>query len=74
VPAESSKGAELPTLVFTKGVGNAVFHPAVAGLPVSRLLAPPRRRDGVRRVTTQMRWYLTMVAVGRLHAVLRRGW
>ena len=74
VPAESAAGAELPKLVFTKGVGNAVFHPAVAGLPAGRLLAPPRRRDGLRRVTTQMTWFVAMVAVGRVHAVLRRGW
>lgn len=73
VPATAAAGAELPTLALTKGVGNSVFHPAVAGLAVRRLLAPPHRMDGFRRVATQWRWYLTMATVGRLHAAVRRG-
>jgi hypothetical protein len=73
VPATAAAGAELPSLALTKGVGNSVFHPAVAGLPIRRLLAPPQRMDGLRRVATQWRWYLTMATVGRLHAALRRG-
>ena len=73
VPAAVAAKAELPTLVLTKGVGNSVFHPAVAGLPVERLLGPARRSDHVRRGATQLRWYLTMATAGRLHAALRRG-
>lgn len=73
VPAEAAVGVDLPTLAFTKGVGNSVFHPAVAGLPIKRLLAPPRRLDGLRRAVTQLRWYVTLATVGRLHAAMRRG-
>lgn len=73
VPAEVAAGAELPILALTKGVGNSVFHPAVAGLPVERLLAPPRRWDGVRRVATQLRWYVMMATAGRVHAAVARG-
>ncbi len=29
--------------------------------------------DGLRRIATQWRWYLTMATVGRLHAAVRRG-
>jgi hypothetical protein len=72
VPAAVAAGAQLPTLALTKGVGNSVFHPAVAGLPVKRLLAPPRMRDTLRRVATQMGWYVMIATVGRLPA-LRRG-
>lgn len=72
VPDTAAAGAELPTLALTKGIGNSVFHPAIAGLPIRRLLAPPERMDGLRRIATQWRWYLTMATVGRLHAAVRR--
>ncbi len=87
VPAPSAEGAwtyrglpgavaadiDLPRLTLTRGVGNSVFHPAVAGLPVERLLGPARRGDGLRRVATQLGWYATMATAGRLHALVRRG-
>jgi hypothetical protein len=72
VPPTVAAGADLPSLALTKGVGNSVFHKAVAGLPVGRLLAPPRRRDALRRVATQLTWYTMIATVGRLHAALRR--
>jgi hypothetical protein len=50
-----------------------VFHPAVAGLPIERLLGPARRGDGPRRVATQFGWYLVLATAGRVHALLRRG-
>ena len=34
-----------PAAPLTRGVGNSVFHPAVAGLPIERLLGPARRGD-----------------------------
>jgi hypothetical protein len=73
VPAAVAAAAELPTLALTKGVGNSVFHPAVAGLPIERLLGPQRRGDRVRRVATQLRWYATTATAGRVQAALRRG-
>jgi len=42
-------------------------------LPIERLLAPPRRGDGPRRIATQLGWYATLATAGRLHALLRRG-
>ena len=42
-----------------------MFHPAVAGLPIERLLGPIRRSDGVRRVATQLGWYAAMATAGR---------
>jgi hypothetical protein len=71
VPANLAAGNDLPSLALTKGVGNSVFHPAVAGLPVKRLLAP-RRLDALRRVATQMGWYMTIATFGRLHAAAAR--
>jgi hypothetical protein len=73
LPAELAADIDLPRLVLTRGVGNSVFHPAVAGLPIERLLAPARRGDGPRRVATQLGWYLAVATAGRLHALLRRG-
>lgn len=74
VPADVAAVAELPTLILTRGVGNSVFHPAVAGLRVERLLGPARRGDRLRRAASQMRWYAAIATAGRLHALLRRGW
>jgi hypothetical protein len=73
LPAELAADIDLPRLVLTRGVGNSVFHPAVAGLPIERLLAPARRGDGPRRVAAQLGWYLAVATAGRLHALLRRG-
>jgi len=73
LPAELAGSIDLPRLALTRGVGNSVFHPAVAGLPIERLLAPPRRGDGPRRIATQLGWYATLATAGRLHALLRRG-
>jgi hypothetical protein len=73
VPRTLATGNDLPSLALTKGVGNSVFHPAVAGLPVGRLLAPPRKRDALRRIATQTCWYGAIATVGRLHGALRRG-
>jgi hypothetical protein len=73
LPAELAADIELPRLALTRGVGNSVFHPAVAGLPIERLLTPARRGDGPRRVATQLVWYLAMATAGRLLALLRRG-
>jgi hypothetical protein len=73
VPADVAAVAELPTLILTRGVGNSVFHPAVAGLRVERLLGPARRGDRLRRAASQMRWYAAIATAGRLHALLRRG-
>ena len=72
LPASLAGNIELPRLPLTRGVGNSVFHPAVAGLPVDRVLGPARRGDGLRRVATQLTWYAAMATAGRLHALLRR--
>ncbi len=71
VPA-ALRTIDLPVLPLTRGVGNSVFHPAIAGLPVERLLDGPRRGDGVRRATTQVGWWLTTATIGRVHAAVRR--
>ena len=55
-PAELAADTDLPRLALTRGVGNSVFHPAVAGLPIERLLGPGGRGDGPRRVATQLGW------------------
>ena len=73
MPAPLAGNIELPRLPLTRGVGNSVFHPAVSGLPVERLLGPARRGDALRRVTTQLGWYAAMATAGRLHTLLRRG-
>ena len=73
LPAELAGNIDLPRLALTRGVGNSVFHPAVAGLPIERLLAPPRRGDGPAAIATQLGWYATLATAGRLHALLRRG-
>ena len=73
LPAELAADIDLPRLALTRGVGNSVFHPAVAGLPIERLLTPARRGDGPRRVATQLGWYLAVATAGRLLALLRRG-
>lgn len=73
LPAEVAADIDLPRLALTGGVGNSVFHPAVAGLPVDRLLGPARRGDGVRRVATQLGWYAALATAGRVHGLLRRG-
>ncbi|HEY0812037.1 MAG TPA: hypothetical protein VGE11_02050 [Pseudonocardia sp.] len=73
VPAQLRAGADLPALALAKGVGNSVFHPAVAGLPVKRLLKAARKRDALRRVATQSSWYAAIATVGRLSMALRRG-
>lgn len=67
------RSIDLPSLALTRGVGNSVFHPAVAGLPVERLLGAPRPGDGPRRVLTQLRWWATMATAGRVHGVLKGG-
>jgi hypothetical protein len=72
LPAPLAGNIELPRLPLTRGVGNSVFHPAVAGLPIDRVLGPARRGDGLRRVATQLTWYAAMATAGRLHALLRR--
>jgi hypothetical protein len=73
IPAEL-RTIDVPQLALTRKVGNSVFHPAVAGLPVERLLGSSRRGDGTRRVATQWGWYATLATAGRLHAaVARRG-
>lgn len=43
---------------LTETVGNPVFHPAVAGLPIDALLRPGRPADAVRRWLTLWAWYL----------------
>ena len=73
LPPEAASNIDLPRLALTRGVGNSVFHPAVAGLPIERLLAPARRGDGPRRIATQLAWYATLATAGRLHALLQRG-
>jgi hypothetical protein len=73
LPPAVAANIELPRLALTRGVGNSVFHPAVAGLPIDRLLGPARRGDGLRRVATQLAWYVVMATAGRLHTLLRRG-
>jgi len=73
LPAELAANIDLPRLALTRGVGNSVFHPAVAGLPIERLLGPARRGDGPRRVATQLGWYAALATGGRLHTALRRG-
>ena len=73
LPAELASNIDLPRLALTRGVGNSVFHPAVAGLPIERLLGPARRGDGPRRVATQLGWYAALATGGRLHTALRRG-
>ena len=55
LPAALAADIELPRLALTRGVGNSVFHPAVAGLPIERLLGPARRGDGLRRVADPAR-------------------
>ena len=60
---------------LTDTVGNPVFHPAVAGLPVRALLRPERRTDTARRVLTQWAWFLYCGVVRpprRAHAALSR--
>jgi len=71
IPAEL-RTIDVPQLALTRKVGNSVFHPAVAGLPVERLLEPSRRGDGARRAATQWGWYATLATAGRLHAVVAR--
>ncbi len=71
VPAEL-RTIDVPQLALTRKVGNSVFHPAVAGLPVERLLGSPRRGDGTRRAATQWGWYATLATAGRLHAAAAR--
>jgi hypothetical protein len=73
LPDELAANIDLPRLALTRGVGNSVFHPAVAGLPIERLLGPARRGDGPRRVATQLGWYAALATGGRLHTALRRG-
>ena len=73
LPVELASNIDLPRLALTRGVGNSVFHPAVAGLPIERLLGPARRGDGPRRVATQLGWYAALATGGRLHTALRRG-
>jgi hypothetical protein len=73
LPPELAADIDLPRLILTRRAGNSVFHPAVAGLPIERLLAPARRGDGVRRVVTQLAWYAALSTAGRVHALLRRG-
>jgi hypothetical protein len=58
VPAGHRSGYDEPQDVpMARGVGNSVFHPAVAGLPVARLLGRGRPTDTVRRSATQLGWY-----------------
>ena len=73
LPAELAADIDLPRLALARRAGNSVFHPAVAGLPIERLLGPARRTDGVRRVATQLAWYAVFATAGRVHALLRRG-
>lgn len=73
LPAPLAGNIELPRLPLTRGVGNSVFHPAVSGLRIERLLGPARRGDTLRRIVTQLGWYIAMATAGRLHTLLRRG-
>jgi hypothetical protein len=41
-----------------EGVGNPIFHPAVAGLDPRALLRPQRPADAIRRSSTQLAWYV----------------
>lgn len=52
---------------LTDRVGNQVFHPAVAGLPIGALLRPPRPGDDLRRAVTQLSWSVRLGA-GRVPA------
>lgn len=66
---------DVPDLVLTTGVGNSVFHPAVAGARVDTLLRPPRRVDTLRMSLAQIGWFAAFGILAPLHAALvrRRG-
>ncbi|ANY07988.1 hypothetical protein [Pseudonocardia sp. HH130630-07] len=72
VPASYRAASDgLPDLLFTRGVGNSVFHPAVSGLTRRRLLGDTDRWEEVRRTVTQLVWFSALGTVGRLHPALR---
>jgi hypothetical protein len=62
----------LPDLVLTKGVGNSVFHPAVAGARVPALLRPARRGDALRTAAVQLAWFAAFRLLGALYFGLAR--
>ncbi len=69
VPRElRSPDDDFPDLMLTKGVGNSVFHPAVAGTRVEALMRPARRGDALRMSAVQLGWF----AAFGLHAGLVR--
>jgi hypothetical protein len=73
VPRElRSPDDEFPDLVLTKGVGNSVFHPAVAGARVDTLLRPARRLDTLRMSAVQLGWFAAFGLLSPLHAALVR--
>ena len=73
VPRElRSPDDEFPDLALTKGVGNSVFHPAVAGARIDTLLRPARRRDALRITAVQLGWFAAFGLFGPLHAALSR--
>jgi hypothetical protein len=59
IPAEFTHKYDQPLDVplTGDGVGNQVFHPAVAGLPVPAFLRPERPADEARRTATQLSWW-----------------
>lgn len=76
VPRElRSPDDDVPDLVLTKGVGNSVFHPAVAGARAATLMRPARRGDALRTAVVQLGWFAAFGLLGPLHAALaaRRG-
>jgi hypothetical protein len=73
VPRElRSPDDDVPDLVLTKGVGNSVFHPAVAGARVGTLLRPARRGDALRMAAVQLGWFAAFGLLTPLYAALAR--
>lgn len=71
VPAGSTQYDVPQRKWLTDRVGNAAFHPAVTGLKVAALLAPPSRVTEIRRVVVQQLW-LARLRLGARRVVLRR--
>ncbi|MEQ3554499.1 hypothetical protein WIS52_28870 [Pseudonocardia nematodicida] len=72
VPGDFRAATEgVPELMFTRGVGNSVFHPAVSGLRRRELLGAGSRWESARRTATQLAWFGALGTVGRLHPALR---
>jgi hypothetical protein len=72
VPPELRTSDDMPVLALTRGVGNSVFHPAVAGARIETFLRPARMSDRLCVAVVQLGWFAAFATLAPLHTAVTR--